>query len=125
VILTTLAHTLNRGRWAEGLAERYLRERELRLLARNYRYRGGEIDLIMEHTGITVFVEVRYRQHEAYGSPAESVDRRKQQRLIKTANHFLQAEDSRRDCDCRFDVIGITGTVTAPSIEWIRDAFQA
>jgi len=126
VIRKALARTLGRGRWAEALAERYLLARDMRLLERNYRIRGGEIDLIMEQAGVTVFVEVRYRGNAAYGSAAESVDRRKQQRLLRTAEHFLQTHARERpDSSCRFDVIAITGNGRAADIEWIPDAFQA
>ncbi len=117
---------LGRGRWAEALAERHLLGMGMQLLARNYRFRGGEIDLIMEHAGMTVFVEVRYRRNAAYGSAAESVDRRKQHRLINTAGHFLQSRaGGRGHHGCRFDVIAITGSGQAVAIEWIPDAFQA
>jgi len=120
------AQTVGRGRWAEALAERHLLAEGMRLVTRNYRFRGGEIDLIMEHAGVTVFVEVRYRRGTVYGSAAESVDRRKQQRLLKTATHFLQTQTrGRQEPACRFDVVTIEGEGQAADIEWIRDAFQA
>lgn len=126
MIRNALARTLGRGRWAEALAERHLLARDMHLLARNYRFRGGEIDLIMEHAGVIVFVEVRYRGNAAFGTAAESVDRHKQQRLLRTAELYLQTHARERaDAACRFDVIAITGNGQTADIEWIRDAFQA
>ena len=113
--------TLSRGKAAENLACDYLQARGLQLLHRNYRSKGGEIDLILQDTDSLVFVEVRYRRQPGFGSAAESVDWRKQSKLIKCARHFLQAHTVRQPC--RFDVISVNGS--ADNIEWIRNAFTA
>jgi len=72
-----------------------------------------------------VFVEVRYRSRSDFGSAAESIDSRKQQRLVVTAQHYLQTQPLLAGCDCRFDVVLIRGDARQPSVEWIRNAFQA
>lgn len=114
---------LETGRRAEQLAELYLGKQGLRLRKRNYRCRGGEIDLIMEHGNTLVFVEVRYRTHRTFGGAVESIDRRKQQRLIHAAQHYLQRHQD--DVPCRFDVIAISpGKGTQPHLQWITNAIE-
>jgi len=121
-VLDKLPLHLRRGQRGEQMAHSHLREQGLSLLERNYRSRWGEIDLIMLDGEILVFVEVRLRAASTYGSPAETIGKRKQQRLIRTAQHYLQTH---RDARARFDVIAITTGDHAPQIEWIKDAFSA
>jgi putative endonuclease len=112
------------GAEAERLAQNYLEKKGLRLITHNYHCRSGEIDLIMLDGNFLVFVEVRYRKNDIFGSAAESVTGHKQRRLLTTANYFLQSEKSYKDNSCRFDVITVSGQYN-PQIEWIKDAFQA
>ncbi len=112
------------GTAAEDLAIEHLEQRGLILLTRNYHCRRGEIDLIMQEGNFLVFVEVRYRKNDRYGSAAESVTRQKQRRLLTTAEYYLQSERHHADNICRFDVIALSGEQD-PQIEWIKDAFQA
>lgn len=112
------------GADAETMAITYLEEKGLVLLTRNYHCRRGEIDLIMRDGNFLVFVEVRYRKNNLFGSAAESVTRPKQQRLLTTASYYLQNEKCNADTACRFDVISISGQHN-PHIDWIKDAFQA
>lgn len=107
------------GRDAEDRACAYLRARGLALVARNYSCRSGEIDLIMRDGATLVFVEVRYRRNARFGDSAETVDWRKQARLVAAAQTYLQHK--RVTAPCRFDVVAATG----PQLRWIRDAFQA
>ncbi len=100
---------------------RHLQRHGLKLLARNFRARGGEIDLIMQQARTLVFVEVRYRQSLKFGTPVETVTAAKQRRLIAAAAHYLQTRGV--DQPCRFDVVGISGA-DQERIDWIRDAFQ-
>jgi len=100
---------------------RHLQRHGLKLLARNFRARGGEIDLIMQQARTLVFVEVRYRQSLKFGTPLETVTVSKQRRLIAAAAHYLQTRGV--DLPCRFDVVGISGA-DQERIDWIRDAFQ-
>ena len=115
--------TLTRGKDAEDRACRYLQSRGLHLLQRNYRSKRGEIDLILQDKDSLVFVEVRYRSDPRFGSALESVNRRKQSRLIACAQHYMQTHPDISQQPCRFDVISIMGSRTA--IEWIADAFSA
>ncbi len=109
---------LRRGEAAESHALAWLERRGLKAVARNYRCRGGEIDLIVQDGPTLVFVEVRYRSRNDYGGAAESVDRRKRQRLQRAAEHYLQRLE--RIPPCRFDIIGIDAD---ERIDWIRNAF--
>ena len=88
-------------------------------MERNYRSRRGEIDLIMRDARTLVFVEVRFRASTRFGTPAESVDVRKQRKLAATAAHYLQSNQT--NLPCRFDVIALSGT---NHIDWIRNAFN-
>ncbi|CAJ1000181.1 hypothetical protein SODG_005721 [Sodalis praecaptivus] len=84
--------------------------------------RGGEIDLIMRE-GITwVFVEVRYRRSDTFGTTAESVTARKRRRLLRAAQVWLAQRGASFDTSaCRFDIIAITGS----RVEWLKDAVGA
>ena len=112
-----------RGADAEQAAADHLGRAGLSLLARNYRSRHGEIDLVMQEGAVLVFVEVRYRARSDYGLPAETVDRRKQARLRATAEHFLQRRARRCNSPCRFDIVAVTPGREGPRVEWLRDAF--
>jgi putative endonuclease len=114
------------GSEAENLACVYLQRQGLYLVERNYLCRGGEIDLIMQHTSCLIFVEVRYRQASCFGSTAATVNREKQRRLIKAAHHYLLKHPSANEVPCRFDVLTITSYPHKPmDIIWIKDAFEA
>lgn len=110
------------GAEAEELACAWLQARGLRLRERNYRSRRGEIDLIMQDGDQLVFVEVRYRRNNRYGSAAESVTTAKQARLISAASQYLQNQNG--TLACRFDVLALSG-LKGERVDWIRDAFQA
>ena len=90
-------------------------------MARNARYRDGEVDLIVRERELLVFVEVRMRVSERFGGAAVSVDSLKQKRIARAAQHWLFREYGERWPACRFDVVTVDGGGT---IEWIRDAFQ-
>lgn len=112
------------GKLAEDFAERYLERHGLRLIERNYRCRGGEIDLVMRDGKSVVFVEVRYRKHHSFGGAAASVDWRKQQRLVIAAQHYLQRQ-APGDPPCRFDVIAVSpGNDSELSVQWIKNAIE-
>tara|TARA_R110002124_G_scaffold62737_4_gene171349 strand:+ start:5410 stop:5769 length:360 start_codon:yes stop_codon:yes gene_type:complete len=99
----------------------------LRLLARNFRGRTGEIDIVAEDGERLVFIEVRARSNRYFNSAAGSVDRRKQQRIIRTAQIFLQCRPQWATAPCRFDVIAFEPPQSGsqPKIRWIRGAFTA
>lgn len=114
--------TVSTGQAGEERALRYLQARGLSVVSRNYRCKGGEIDLVMrDGAGTLVFVEVRARvarSTQRFGGAAASVTPAKQRRLIAAAEHFLAAQADDVPA-CRFDVIAIDGA----RIEWVRDAF--
>ena len=111
------------GRRGEGVAEAFLRRSAYTIVARNYRCRTGEIDLVALDGRVLVFVEVRSRRGSEFGTPLESVDARKQTRLARVAQHFL-AERGWYDRDARFDVIGIRFDEEPPRVEHVRSAFE-
>ncbi len=114
------------GAAAERLAEKFLHKQGLKTLKNNYRCKMGEIDLIMQHGNDLVFVEIRYRSRLDFGTAIETVTARKQQKLIKTAQYFLQQHPQHQKQACRFDVIGISGALEKycdKDLEWIRNAF--
>jgi putative endonuclease len=110
-----------RGRQAEDAACRYLTARGLTLLARNFRCRRGEIDLVMQEQDCVVFVEVRCRSNPRFGGALESVDWRKREKLATTAQYYLQTHVRAAQLSARFDVIAVT--IPGARIEWIKDAF--
>lgn len=112
--------TSETGRAAEIQAREHLQQQGLRLLAQNWLARGGELDLVMLDGDTVVFVEVRYRRHEAWGGALESIDGRKQQRLILAAQQFLQKENRWSKHPCRFDVIALSPT----RLDWLKNAFE-
>ena len=106
------------GERAEALAEAFLKRRGLKILARNYRCRFGEIDLVAETGATLVFVEVRARRSEAFGGAAGSITAAERRRLVAAARHYLAASGER---PARFDVVLVRGE--PPRLEWIADAF--
>ena len=95
------------GEQGERLAADYLLARGYEIVERNHRTRQGEIDLIVRDQRELVFVEVRTRTTTRYGTPGESVDRRKQKKLRELALAYLQ-QQGRPASSFRFDVIAIT-----------------
>ncbi len=120
-------YTQNVGAHAENLARAYLERHGLVFVTRNFTCRYGEVDLIMLDGRLIVFVEVRYRQRQDYGGALESVDFRKQQKLIRTATFYLQ-EQRQSDCFARIDVVAMSDLPQAPDthpqIQWIRSAVE-
>jgi putative endonuclease len=106
------------GARAEDLCAQLLQGAGLRLLARNWRCRHGEIDLIAEEGGTLVFAEVRMRSGSGFGGAAESVTTAKRQRLLAAARLYLSG---RAETPARFDVFLVDGA--AARVQWIRDAF--
>ncbi len=105
---------------SEQQACNFLKNKGLKLITQNYRSPFGEIDLIMQEKDVLVFVEVRLRSYTDYGTALESIDSRKQQKLLKSAVHYLQKHHLLDKMDCRFDVIGFSNN----TLEWIKDAFS-
>lgn len=118
-------NSLDTGKIAEQAACDYLCQQGLVLLESNYHCPRGEIDLVMRDAGTTVFVEVRYRRNPLFGSAAESVDQRKQDKLLATAAHYLQRHPQAARSTCRFDVVALSSDNGAQQLDWIANAFQA
>lgn len=104
---------------AEAMAAAFLEDRGLTIVARNYRCRMGEIDLVARDGAVTVFVEVRKRASSAYGGAAASITAAKKLRLTRTARHYMSRLSTLPQC--RFDAVLIEGE--PPRIEWVRNAF--
>lgn len=107
------------GQAAEDRALHYLEQKGLTLVARNFRCKGGEIDLIMQDLDVLVFVEVRKRSDRRYGGAAASITVGKQARLVIAAQTFLQRY--RTPPPCRFDVLAIDGD----DMSWLKNAIDA
>lgn len=113
------------GARAEELCAELMRRAGLRVLARNWRCRHGEIDLVAEEGTTLVFAEVRYRRDQRFGGAAESVTAAKQQRLIAAARFYLlRRPEGRGEPACRFDVL-LLDALEGARIQWIRNAFVA
>jgi len=112
--------TSQQGKIAEDEACQFLKTQGLTLVEKNYRCRSGEIDLIMQDQEALVFIEVRYRAKNNYGSALDSVDQSKIQKLISAANHYVSKHQS--DQPMRFDVIGFDASLKP---NWVSNAFQA
>jgi len=109
------------GKQAEDLAARFLVKRGLSVLARNFRCRGGEIDLVCRDGKAIVFIEVRLRRNPGFGGAGASITPTKQRRIILAAQHYLAAH-ARADSDCRFDCVLLDG-LSENNLDWVRDAF--
>ena len=107
-----------KGAAGEAAAAAYLMGRGLAVIGRNFRVRGGEIDLICRDGASTVFVEVRLRSRSDYGGAAASITAAKQARLILAARHWLARHGEQ---PCRFDCV----LIQDGQIEWLKDAFRA
>lgn len=90
------------GNMGERYAAGYLTRHRYKIKEKNYRKNYGEIDIIAEKDGIIIFVEVKTRHSKSMTQPFEAVDRRKQEKIIKTAASYIYEKGL--DCDCRFDV---------------------
>lgn len=111
------------GRQKERFACKYLQKEGLHLIQANYYCRLGEIDLIMEDQDSLVFVEVRYREADDFGTAIESITPAKQKRIIRAAQHYLQSLSEFEEHYCRFDVIGLSGSKSEQEVTWIKNAF--
>ncbi|HHJ1297967.1 YraN family protein [Pseudomonas sp. P1B16] len=113
------------GQAAENQALEFLQGQGLRLLTRNWRCKGGELDLVMLDADTVVFVEVRYRLHASFGGALGSIDGRKQKRLVLAASLFLQKEPRWAAQPCRFDVVALQGSHHAGRpLQWLKNAFE-
>jgi len=116
---------LSKGLAYEKVALKFLCKKGLEKIQTNYRTRFGEIDLIMKEGDEIVFVEVRYRKNDLFGSAEESVNTCKQRKIIKSATFYLN-QNRLWENDIRFDVITISPsslTLSGDKIIWYKSAF--
>ncbi len=112
------------GRYGEELAVQHLQEAGLQVLARNWRCREGELDVVARSGRTVVFVEVKTRSGSGYGEPAEAVTARKARRLRLLACRWLEQHRPADTGDLRFDVVSVVRRRGyAPVVVHLRGAF--
>jgi putative endonuclease len=111
------------GRWGEDLAVQHLEQAGYEVLARNWRCREGEIDIVARAGSVLCFVEVKTRSGLAFGEPAEAVGRQKSQRLRLLAGRWLSAHRCPGWSDLRFDVVSVLRTPQGPLVTHLEGAF--
>jgi putative endonuclease len=94
------------GQWGESVAAGYLEERGYNLIARNLRTPYGEIDILAEKDGLTIFVEVKTRTSSSLGPPEISITPRKQEHMLAAAEHYAQGNELDH---WQIDVIAVEG----------------
>jgi len=108
------------GKSAEDKAADYLIKQGFNIIDRNFSAKTGEIDLIALNNLTLVFVEVKFRKSAQFGQPYETVTRNKQQKIIRTAQTYLQKHKKHANKACRFDIISILNN----DITWLKHAFE-
>ena len=111
------------GKKGEDLATEFLRNRHCHILQRNYRKRFGEIDIVVQDGQDLVFVEVKTRRSQTFGTPFEAVTPRKQHQISKAALAYLTEYDC-HEASVRFDVIAVHLSESSPRVELIKNAFE-
>lgn len=113
------------GRWGERVAARLLEGRGWRVLARNYRWRHKEVDLVVRRGRVVAFVEVKTRAGSGFGSPLEAITPRKRREVEAAARHFLR-EEAPPGVLARFDAVGVVrrGGGLPPLVEHVEDAWR-
>lgn len=111
------------GRWGEEYAQRYLEGKGYQIIARNWRTRDGEIDLIALKEMTLVFIEVKTRRSCSFGTGEESINLQKQARLAQLAQSYLDTQLNLQYSACRFDVIVIDLTQKPVQVRHYENAF--
>ncbi|MCX7552653.1 YraN family protein [Marinicella sp. S1101] len=111
------------GQQAETFAAQYLQRQGLKLLDQNYNTKLGEIDLIMRDGQCLVFIEVKFRARSDWAHAAETVTLSKQQKIIRTAQLYLQNKQLSDRVYCRFDVVAIDNEINEENLNWLKNAF--
>ena len=112
------------GKSGEDLAVQELRRRGYEIVARRWRRRRGEIDIVARDGKTLVFVEVKARDGDAFGDGAEAVTALKRRRIVALATEYLACHRL-VDCPCRFDVVSIRIEGGRPDVELFQHAFDA
>ena len=113
-----------KGDAGEELAAKWLKRRRYQIIERNFSCRWGEIDVIAQKGDLLCFVEVKTRAADSFGRPAEAVDYRKQQKIVRTAEWYLRQRHEEM-CPCRFDVLEVYPQGNTCRIRHIEGAFEA
>lgn len=116
-------NSLTIGYQMEQFACDYLKKQGLRLLFQNYRCKMGEIDLIMQDNQTIVFIEVRYRTRDRYGSSLETIHFTKQRKLMRTAHYYLLMQQKPHH-PARFDVVAIDKVANEYTLHWLKNAWN-
>jgi len=111
------------GKSGEDLACRELERRGYAIVARRFRVRSGELDIVARDGAVMVFVEVKTRAGRRFGTAAEAVTVAKQRRIALLAPEYL-LRHRMSDCPCRFDVVSVHVDAGTPAVEIIRNAFD-
>jgi putative endonuclease len=111
------------GQWGEDLAVQHLERQGFEVLARNWRCREGELDVVARDGRCLVFVEVKARSGLDFGEPAEAVSWRKARRIHGLATKWLRDHRPRGDWDIRFDVVSVVRTSGLPEVLHLKAAF--
>ena len=115
----------SKGNAAEQSACQYLNKQGLSTLDKNFYSRSGEIDIIMKDKDTVVFVEVRFRKKGSIVSGLESVNHSKANKIIKTAQIYLQKNKYNQNTPARIDVVSVSENNGETTFEWIKDAIAA
>lgn len=113
-------NTREKGKEKEQLAAEYLEHCGMKILVRNFRGRQGEIDIVGEHEGYLVFVEVKYRKDTSKGNACEAVNITKQKQICKVADYYRLSHGISANTAIRYDVVAIQGK----DIQWLQNAFS-
>lgn len=117
--------TREAGDKAEASACDFLRAKGYRIVRKNFRAAGGEVDIVARKADLVVFVEVRYREGEEFGAPEETVGVLKRRRVVAAAKEFLRRLPPSSGLDARFDVIAVVGTGPGAVLRHYPNAFDA
>jgi putative endonuclease len=112
------------GKTGEDLACEELARRGYAIIARRYRRRGGELDIIARDGQTIVFVEVKAREGRAFGEPSEAITASKRRTMTRLAVEYL-TRNRLEQCACRFDVVSIHFEAGAPVVDVFQNAFDA
>ncbi len=112
--------TRKKGNDGEDTACRFLEDKGCRIIERNFRSRRGEIDIVLDDAGTTVFTEVKYRSGISSGRPYEAVTRSKQITICRTADYYIMKKGLPEEIPYRFDVVSILEN----DVTWFKNAFE-
>lgn len=111
------------GKSGEELAVDLLRENGYKIIARNYKTRLGEIDIVAREEDTVCFIEVKTRRSDKFGFPQEAILRTKQRQISKVALGFLK-DKNLLDANARFDVVSVVFRGAEPKLDLIKNAFE-